>query len=270
MKKLFKILCLLLFIIFSQAAFAQDKTIAVISDVHLTSDKSGENKMTPSIQSLLKAVDMVNQGNFEQVIFLGDNLNSANRYDLAMFAKIIKRIDKPTFVIVGNRDLSKTKNMIKKEYFRILNKFSNNKVKTVPSYKKDGDFIYIFLSGVNENIPSYRGYYKMAELDFLDATLTKFKDKKAIIFQHFPIIEPKEDDVRKIVKPENYMNVINKHNNVIAVISGHYHMENVVEENGIKHISVGSLYNNGEFEQIKFFENKDGSYTITTKILTVD
>lgn len=270
MKKLFKILCLLLFLAFNQAVFAEDKTIAVISDVHLSSDKSGENKMTPSINNLLKAVDIVNQGNFEDVFFLGDNLNSANRYDLAMFAKIINRIEKPTYVTVGNRDLSKTKGLLKKEYYRILNKFSNNKLKTSPSYKKDGDFIFIFLSGVNENIPSYRGYYKLAELDFLDETLTKFKDKKAVIFQHFPIVEPKEDEVRKIVKPENYLNVIKKHNNVIAIISGHYHMENVAEVDGIKHISVGSLNSTGEFEQIKFMENKDGTYTITTKILNVE
>ena len=249
MKKLFKILCLLLFLAFNQAVFAEDKTIAVISDVHLSSDKSGENKMTPSINNLLKAVDIINQGNFEDVFFLGDNLNSANRYDLAMFAKIIKRIEKPTYVTVGNRDLSKTKGLLKKEYYRILNKFSNNKLKTSPNYKKDGDFIFI---------------------DFLDETLTKFKDKKAVIFQHFPIVEPKEDEVRKIVKPENYLNVIKKHNNVIAIISGHYHMENVAEVDGIKHISVGSLNSTGEFEQIKFMENKDGTYTITTKILNVE
>ena len=119
MKKLFKILCLLLFLAFNQAVFAEDKTIAVISDVHLSSDKSGENKMTPSINNLLKAVDIINQGNFEDVFFLGDNLIFANRYNLEMFEKLIKGMKKQTYVTVGKRVLGKTKGLLKKDYKKI-------------------------------------------------------------------------------------------------------------------------------------------------------
>jgi len=247
---------------------ADDHSISVISDVHLNSDKTN-NKMTPSIKNLLEAVEIVNKSNSCCVVFLGDNLQSANRYDLAMFAKIIKKINKPVYVAVGNRDLSKTKGLMKKNYYRILNKFSNNELKTVPSYKKQGDLIFIFLSGVNEAIPSYRGYYKLAELDYLDKTLTKFKDKKVIIFQHFPIIEPKFDETRTIVKPENYLKVLAEHDNVLAVVSGHYHTEKVTESEGVKHISTGALFNS-EFEQIKVIQSKNGKYTITAKVYTVE
>ena len=265
--KLCSIFCAAL--IFQTAAFSLDESFTVISDVHLNSDKT-ENKMTSSIKNLLQAVKMTNESNSECVIFLGDNLHSANRYDLAMFSKIIKKINKPVYVTVGNRDLSKTKGLVKEDYYRILNKFSNNKLKTVPSYKKHGDLIFIFLSGVNEGIPGYRGYYKPNELDYLDKILTKFKDKKVIIFQHFPVIEPKIDETRKTVKPENYFKVLTAHNNVIAVISGHYHTEGIFENDGIKHISVASLGVNDEFEQIKVFKNKDGTYTLTTKIYNIE
>ncbi len=267
MKKIF--LILLSFLIIQTSAFAGDEAITVIADVHLNSDKA-ENKMTPSIKKLLSVVEIVNNGSSNCVVFLGDNIHSANRYDLAMFAKIIKKIKKPVYVTVGNRDLSKTKGLEKKEYYRILNKFSDNKLKTLPSYKKQGDFIFVFLSGTNETIPSYRGYYRAAELEYLDNILTKHKDKKVIIFQHYPIIEPKEDETRKLVKPELYTEVLKAHNNVLAIVSGHYHTEGVFDVDGIKHISVNSLGANGEFEQIKIFKNKNGTYTITTSIYNVE
>ena len=104
----------------------------------------------------------------------------------------------------------------------------------------------------------------------MEQTLTKFKDKKVIIFQHFPIIPPSESETKQTVKAENYLNVISKHNNILAIVSGHYQEEDIKEVNGIKHISIGSLAKDGEYEQIKIYKNKDNSYTITTKILTVN
>ena len=247
---------------------AKNESITLISDVHLSSDKQN-NKMTPSIKRLLSAVNQANVDTSDCVVFLGDNVNGANRYDIAMFAKVIKKLKKPYYVAVGNRDINRGKNVNRKEFYRIVNKYSSNKVNKTPSYFKQNDYIFIFMSGVNETFPTYNGYYKKDELEFLDKTLTKFADKKAVIFQHFPVVEPKEDKNRNTYKPENYLEVLSHHKNVIAVVSGHYHFENITEIDGVKHISVPAL-SQGEYEQIKIFENKDGSNTITTKILSVE
>lgn len=260
------IFCVLLF---QLACFAKNEGITIISDTHLSGDKQN-NQMTPSVDKLLKAVYQANADTSDCVVFLGDNVQSANRLDVALFAKIIKRLKKPYYVVVGNRDISKNKNMDKKEYYRIINKFSSNKIKKLPTYKKQGDFIFVFLSGVNETFPTYKGYYKQSELDFLDSTLSSFKDKKVVIFQHFPVVPPGEDETRQTVKPELYLDVLAKHDNVLAVVSGHYHKENVTVENGIRHISAGALFSKGEYEQIKIFKNKNGTYTVTTKILSVE
>ncbi len=263
------IILFLLVVLNASQCFAKSTTINVISDAHLVSNKT-ENKMTPSISNLIKAVSMSNNDNSNYVVFLGDNVNSADRIDVAMFSKVINKLKKPYFVVAGNRDISKSKNMNKKEYFRIVNKFSSNKIRHLPSYKKEDDLIFIFLAGVNETFPSMKGYYKIDEVDFLDKTLTKYKDKKAVIFQHFPVIPPKDDDLRLTAKPELYLDVLAKHNNVLAIVSGHYHVENIQNVNGVKHISVGPLYQTGEFEQIKIFKNKNSTYSITAKILNVE
>ena len=269
MKNILRI-CLILPLFFglTLSAFAKNESITVISDVHLSSDKQN-NTLTPSIKKLKEAVKQANEDTSDCVVFLGDNVQGGSKYDIAMFAKVIKKLNKPYYVIPGNRDINRGKNVNRKEFYRIVNKFSSNKIKKIPSYAKQNDYIFIFMSGVNETIPSYRGYYKEDELIFLNETLTKFKDKKAVIFQHFPLILPKEDPNRKTVKPENYLEVLNKHKNVLAVVSGHFHLENISEEDNIKHISVGALTNN-EYEQIKIFKNKDNTYSITTKILNIE
>ena len=251
------------------SAFAKNTTVTIISDTHIKSDKQN-NKMTPSIDKLIKAVNQANADTSSCVVFLGDNVQGANKHDITMFAKIIKRLKKPYYVIVGNRDISRTKGLTKKEYFEVLNKFCSNKIDTLPTYKKHEDLIFVFLSGANETFPSYKGYYKSNELAFLDETLTKFEDKKVIIFQHFPVIAPKDDEARQTVKPELYLDVLSRHKNVLAVVSGHYHAEGISEHNNVKHISVAGLSQNGEYEQIKIFKNKNGTYSITTKILNVD
>ncbi len=264
MKKLIILFLFLLF--FSHISYAL--TVDIVSDSHIVSDKA-ENKITPSIKNLLKAVEDINSDSSDYVVFLGDNVQSANKTDTVMFAKIADTIKKPFFVIIGNRDVSKTKGVTKKEYFRLVNKFSSNKTKNVPSYKVYGDIVFVFMNGVNETFPLSSGYYKEAELVFLDKTLTKFKDKKAVIFQHFPIVPPENDEFKDTHKKEEYKNVLAKHNNVVALVSGHYHKEGVFDTDGVKHISAGALVDNGEYEQIKFFKNNDGSYSLTAKVLSV-
>ncbi len=265
-----KILLTLLVFCFNLPVFANSEVITVIADSHVSINKKDEQAATPATLRLLQTISQVNKDSSNCVIFLGDNVNSPNRLNVALFAKAINKIKKPVYVVAGNRDIGKKGGLDQKEYYRIVNKFSKNKVKKAPSYIKHDDLIFIFMYGVNETVPTFRGNYRTSELEFLNKTLTKFSDKKAIIFQHFPIVPPKEDIDKTPYKPEMYLAELQKHNNVLAVVSGHYHFENVIEQAGIKHISVASLALNGEYEQLKIFKNNDGSYSVTTKIIEAD
>ena len=60
-----------------------------------------------------------------------------------------------------------------------------------------------------------------------------------IIFQHSPIVAPRDEYKLSMLNTEKYSELLKKYNNIIAVSSGHYHQEAInTDENGIRHISA--------------------------------
>lgn len=267
--KVFKLFCLLgFFFIFQAAAHSADITFTAISDAGIKSDKT-ENSMTPSIKKLLRAKDDINHSGSKFVIFLGNNIAKAEKYDLVMFSKIINKISKPVYADIGNQDIQRVKDLDKIEYYRLLNKYSKNKISKIPCVKKIDGFVFIFMDGVNETVPMPKGYFKDKELIFLENTLKKYADKNVIIIQHFPLYEGKEEnDTLYNAKP--YENLLSQYKNVKAIISGHTNSDFEGEdENGIKHISIPSLAKSGEYKVINI-KTLGKDISIKTKIISVE
>ena len=107
-------------------------------------------------------------------------------------------------------------------------------------FKKDG-FVFIVVDGAKEIIPNAVGYYRKDTLDWLEKQLTKYKKSPVIIAQHYPIVPPKVSSSHDTYKKEEYLARLDKYNNVVAVISGHYHMNVEQMRNGVYHISSPSL-----------------------------
>lgn len=59
-----------------------------------------------------------------------------------------------------------------------------------------------------------------------------------IIFQHFPIEAPYYNRTHSTYNVEAYQEVLKKHHNVLAIISGHYHANGEKMVDGIYHIST--------------------------------
>jgi len=267
--KIFKFLFILFSVLFFQtAANSSEITFTAISDACIKSDKAN-NSMTPSIKKLLRAKEDINNSGSDFVLLLGNNIAGADKYDLVMFAKIIKKIQKPLYVGVGNRDVQKTKHLDKKEYYKLLNRFSRNKISKLPSIKHIGGFTFIFMDGTNEMVSLPRGYYKERELIFLEKYLNKHKNNEIIIVQHYPLIGI-EDNMKATYNPEPYKLLISKHKNIKAIISGHDNKDFEIEdENGIKHINIPSLSDGGEYKVITI--NADNEKTLVrSKIISVE
>lgn len=265
--KAFKLFSIFLLFALFQTGICAEVTFSAITDACIKADKAN-NTMTPSIKRLLTVKDDVNLSKNDAVIFLGNNIQGANSYDLVMFAKIINKIKKPVYAGIGNKDTQKAKHLDKKEYYRLLNKFSKNKVSKLPSAKKINDFIFIFMDGTNEMVSMPRGYYKDRELIILEQYLEKYKNKDVVIVQHFPVLEMK-DNMKSTFNLESYKALLARHNNVVAVISGHENEDFETEdENGIKHINIPSL-NAGEYEVINIETTSNGAI-IKTKIISVE
>ena len=109
-------------------------------------------------------------------------------------------------------------------------------------FKKNG-FVFLVVDGAKEAIPGSTGYYREDTLKWLDEKLTKNEKKSVIIFQHFPVIYPDGVDLKthKTYRVEDYKEVLAKHNNVLAIITGHFHTNSETMENGVYHISSPSI-----------------------------
>ena len=89
---------------------------------------------------------------------------------------------------------------------------------------------------------SNHGIFPEEELKWLDKTLSKNKNKKVMIFQHFPLIDPYENPQLSMLYKEKYQEVIDKHKNIISISSGHFQTSKItVDEKGIYHISSPAL-----------------------------
>lgn len=225
-----------------------------VTDVHLTQNNS---------QYLQQCVNEINNNykDISFVVFTGDNIDKANPNDLCLFLDIVKNLKVKPYILVGNHDLFKSHGMTKENYMYLVRKklghYHPNKANYV--FKK-GNIVFVSMNGVKEVIPSSNGYYKENELIWLDKILTKYSNKKVVILQHFPLIDTKTKN-HSLYRKEDYEQVLKKHNNVISIISGHYH-ENIEEKDGgIYHIVTQKFDNNKYYKLIEIDTDINMIYT---------
>lgn len=270
-----KVILLFISMFFSLGvANAQSVEFCAVSNVGLEVDKSTKyaDTMTPTIQKLLDAKNQINNNGCEFTLFLGDNLKGPDKYNLVMFAKILRQFKKPTYVNVGDKDVSQTKNLDKKEFYRVLRIFSKNKIRQLPDVKKINGFAFIFMDGVNQFIPSQYGYYKEDELAFLDETLKKYKNYPVVIVGHYPVFASEEIAEDKLPnKINDFQTVLSRYDNVVAIVSGHHNIDDEYTKDQIYNISVQGLSQSNEYKKIFIdYDKKTKKTFVKTRIYSVE
>ena len=226
-----------LLIISAGSAFAGEIKFVQVTDTHYTVN----SKYTADV---LKAAvkDINSQPNISFVVFGGDNIDSSKEENLVGFLKIVNKLNVPYYVVIGNHDVFKSNGISKQRYIQIIKKYNWFYRPSKPNYVfKKGEFVFIVVDGAKETIPGTGGYYRPKTLAWLDKQLTKYKKKKVVILQHFPLIPPNDSKTHRVYKPETYFEVLKKHDNVIAIVTGHYHANKEKMDNGIYHINSPSL-----------------------------
>ncbi len=242
MKKLVSLVVFFITIICSvNSVFAENIKFIQVADTHLSVNSEFSAKILKSA-----VADINKQQNISFVIFTGDNINNPKEENLQEFVKIVSKLKVPYYIALGNHDVYKSNGLSKVKYYEILREKNILFPQRKPNYKfsKKG-FVFLIADGAKEIIPGSVGYYRKDTLDWINKELDENKNKDVIIFQHFPVVYPEgvEPSLRthKTYKVEEYQEILDKHTNVLAVISGHFHVNSENMKNGVYHIASPSI-----------------------------
>ena len=218
---------LFMFFLLTSAVMAEDLRFVQVDGLMYSPNNTSEQRIDKIITEINR------QKNVSFVFFSGNNISKPNQEYLEAFLKELKKLHAPYYILLGNKDVNKQKGLGKEEYLKLVNKKLNS-----PNFvfEKKG-VVFIVVDGSKEVIPMAQGYYRPETVDWLDKQLA-YKDKNVVILQHFPIIPPSEKESHYTAKPEAFLKVIAKHNNIKAVISGHFGVNNEKDLKGIKFIST--------------------------------
>lgn len=233
------------FFLVQHGADAANVKFVQVTDSHLSTATNGysQRDVATSKETLERTIKDINTlKGIDFVAFTGDNIDTASSKDLKLFLQIANRLKVPYYVVIGNHEVFKSQDFDKKEYMRIVRKYSKNcRARNANySFEKRG-IVFLVVDGAKEVIPGPSGYYKKDTLNWLDKKLTHYKNKKIVILQHFPIVEPYYNRSHTTYNVKDYEDVLKKHSNVVAIFSGHYHANAENKQDGIYHVSTPSL-----------------------------
>ncbi len=243
-----KILLLLVCLFFCLQTDAAQLKFAQVTDVHFSSSgkqqRNNSRDVSKTRQVLEWAVRSLNNKKPEFVVFMGDNIDKSNEYDIKEFLKIVKPLKMPYYLAYGNHDAYENGGVKKEDFWKIVRKYNrhNRSRKGYYTFTPANGFLCIVLDGAVPFSPTAHGIYSDEQLKWLDRTLKWNKHKKVMIFQHYPLIDPAENPTHTMLYKDKYEAVINKHDNIISISSGHFHKKNItIDERGIYHISSPAL-----------------------------
>lgn len=254
-----------------QNVYAKSVKFVQVTDSHfsITNADFSQREVGESKEVFEKAINDINTiKGLDFVAFTGDNIDTANPASLKAFLTIANRLKVPYYIVIGNHEVFKSQDFDKKEYMATVRKYSKSYKPRAANYEfsKNG-IVFLVVDGAKEVIPGPSGYYKKATLKWLDKELTKYKNSEVVILQHFPIVEPYYNRSHTTYNIKDYEDVLAKHNNVIAIFSGHYHANGETKKDGIYHVSTPSLLeapHNYKVIELEVKNNKD--YQVYTQL----
>lgn len=262
-----KFLFVLVFLLSANITLADTLIFAQVTDVHLpakTKQPIIKRDYTHSEDNLRCAIRKINSdNNIQYVFFTGDSVDRSYKDLYEKFFGIANYLNKPYYVCLGNHDVNSPGGLNKTETLKIIQKLSRYH-QYYPNYciELNNDFIAIMLDGTNDYVPDTRGYFNKSTLQWLKNVLEENKDKKVIIFQHFPIVEPADGNLytklHQVRNKHALISTLKKHGNVKMIVSGHYHKSGEFEKYGIKHYSTSALFEMPYYRIIKIDYEPNG------------
>ena len=236
--------------------------------VQVTDVLYGKNNTQLQLQQAISEINKMPDIDF--VVFTGDNISTANEALLKSFITEVKKLNKPFYVTVGDKDVSKSKRLDKETYAKKLHKFIGHKYPETLNYTfsvKKSKVLFIVVDGAKDFITMPNGYFNDETLKWLEKQIQQNKNKKIVILQHFPIANKTNNDLMYTANAIQYLKLINKYENVISLVAGHFNKNDEISLNGIYYIVTPSLTQNC----YKIIEiDEDNGYQIFTSLVRMD
>lgn len=236
-------------------------SFGVLADVQYADvEQVGKRNYRGSLEKLVNSIQGMNQYELSFIASLGDLIDR----DFESFASplaLISEARAPIHHVLGNHEFS-VKDNLKKEVPGLL-----NNPKKYYSFETHG-FVMVILNGMEESMGAYpedsnkhregldkyehlkskgannaqtwNGGLGKKQFQWLGKVLTR-ADKmghQVILFNHFPLLP---ENGLQLWENREVLEMLNKHQSVVAYFSGHHHEGNYVEENGIHHLTFKGM-----------------------------
>ena len=223
-------LFLILFLFLSINVQAKNVRFVQITDVRYAPEST-------DLKSIINEIN--NKNDIDFVVFTGDNLKKPDKQYLKSFISEVKKLKSRFYLIVGEHDVNKHKDLSKEQYYKIVKKQARKHKIDSPNYvfEKNG-VVFIVVDGSKDVIPNGNGYYRDITLAWLQEQLNNNKDKNVILLQHFPLIPPIAKENYYTYRADAYLDLIKRNSNVKAVISGHFGVNSEKELDNVVHITT--------------------------------
>lgn len=254
MKKL--LLTLLSIFVLQGFAGAQTLKFVQVTDLRLKDDSEMFSKI---IKDINKTKDV------EFVVFTGDNIGRASRQLLGNFLSGARKLNRPYYVLLGTKDVSKNNKLSKKTYMELVKRSNPRHPSELNFVFKKKNVVFIVVDGSKDIIPSISGYYPMDTIEWVDKQLKQYSQNRVVILQHYPIANKPDSELLYTYNSVEYLKMLHSHKNVIAVVSGHYHKNEEVMFDGVYHITTPEA-SKGKYKIIDIDLDSNDIYTIVKEV----
>jgi Icc protein len=196
-----------------------------ITDTHIFADENDTFDDVDTQASLKQVLDLARENDWpaDAILATGDLVHDARITAYERWLEVFTSIVEPVFCLPGNHDSPTLMH-------KLLNTSNVHTSKSI----KIGSWIIIMLDSFLLN--THAGQLQAQELDLLGKLLEKHQDKHVLVCLHHPPVEIGSVwmDSMRLNNPQEFFAVLDKYNQVKAVLWGHIHQEFDAERNGVR------------------------------------
>lgn len=222
---------------------------AFIPDVHL-SNRKFDNwiLLNESVIILQDVVKSLNSSDVDFVVFGGDLIDNEQKdlSDLSTFLDVVYQLEKPYYVILGNREARLNNDLSKEDVTCEFRRYGfNQKGRTCWHHNPVAgvDLIGLDTSVINQT----EGEISPDQLVWLADKLSNNTNNFKIIALHHPLFPNTTIDSFYTADGFNLTNtdavneLLNRYQSVNLVLSAHHHLNYIVPKNGVYYINSPSI-----------------------------